>query len=50
MPIQPALQDDQDQNAWNDQVTQELNDAQDDIQELREQLEAALARITALEP
>ena len=50
MPIQPALQDNQDQNAWADQVTQELNDAQDDIQELREQLEAALARITALEP
>ena len=49
MPIQPALQDDQNQNAWLDQTTQELNDVQDDVEDLRVLIVALTMRVTALE-
>ena len=49
MPIQPALQDDPNQNAWLDQATQELNDVQDEVEQLRALIAALTARVAALE-
>lgn len=51
MPQKPPLQEEnQSLNAWLEQSTRELNDAQDEIEELQSGLAAALLRITALEP